>query len=331
MLGGAGSGGRHVANGWPQSPCPIRRWTSLGGWMALLWQRWLGVRKGDGHGGVVEVGGRVKLWGVSGGAVPLVGIQSGTVLHGRVVMVRGSVLLDVVRVMRVRPTQHQPPTQRGESGNWDVGDRGTFHAAGCRLGGWWFMSVGWFRGVWVRFSGWRWSVDLGWGWFSRAIGWGLALSGGQSSSLWRVKGLQMEKDGLGVCVLCRWSMNRGWRSLTVCLVWCGRCHRVKGRSWRHIWTTVLLVGSHRGWVYLCCAVVVGVCLCGCVWVWLCVFGRWRLCATFLAFQGFLNDVISSVASDLGLRSLVVTADDVCGPDLILPPSWTGALTERHGD
>lgn len=93
--------------------------------MALLWQRWLGVRKGDGDGGIVGVGGWVELRSVSRVAGPLVSVQSwivssSTVLHAWVVVVLGSVLLDVIGMVRVRPTQHQPPTQSGKARHWGV-------------------------------------------------------------------------------------------------------------------------------------------------------------------------------------------------------------------
>lgn len=98
------------------------------------------MRKGDGDGGIVGVGGRVELRGVSGVAGPLVSVQSGSVsggavLHARVVVVWGSVWLDVVRMVGVRPAQHQPPTQSGEARNWGVRDRRALHATGGGLRG----------------------------------------------------------------------------------------------------------------------------------------------------------------------------------------------------
>lgn len=68
------------------------------------------MRKGDGDGGVIGVGRRVELRSMSGVAGPLVGVRSGcvpgsAVLRAWVVVVRGSVLLDVVGVVGVRPTQ----------------------------------------------------------------------------------------------------------------------------------------------------------------------------------------------------------------------------------
>lgn len=53
-----GSGGRHVAHSWLH---PIAGGTRLSGWMAFLWQGWLRVRKWDGDGGVVRIGGWVEL------------------------------------------------------------------------------------------------------------------------------------------------------------------------------------------------------------------------------------------------------------------------------
>lgn len=98
------------------------------------------MRKGDGDGGVIGVGGWIELRGVSRVAGPLVSIQrrsvsSSAVLHAWVVVVWGSVLLDVVRMVGVRPTQHQSPAQSGKARNWGVRDWGALHAAGGRLGG----------------------------------------------------------------------------------------------------------------------------------------------------------------------------------------------------
>lgn len=83
------------------------------------------MRKGDGDGGIVGIGGWVELRSVSGVAGPLVSVESrivsgSTVLHAWVVVVLGSMLLDVVWMMRVRPTQHQPPTQSGKARNWGI-------------------------------------------------------------------------------------------------------------------------------------------------------------------------------------------------------------------
>lgn len=75
----------------------------------------------------------MKLRSVSGVAVPLVGVQSSRVLRGWVVVMRRSVLLNVVWMLGVRATQHQPPAQGGEAWNWGIRDRGALHAAGCRL------------------------------------------------------------------------------------------------------------------------------------------------------------------------------------------------------
>lgn len=91
------------------------------------------MRKGNGDGGVVGEGGWVELRGVSGVVMPPVSVQSKSLsLHA---WVRGSMLLDVVRMMRVRPAQHQPPAQSGKAGNRGIRDGGALHAAGCRLGG----------------------------------------------------------------------------------------------------------------------------------------------------------------------------------------------------
>lgn len=83
------------------------------------------MRKGDGDGGIVGMGGWVELRSVSGVAGSLVSVQSrivygSTVLHAWVVVVLGSMLLDVVRMVGVRPTQHQPPTQSGKARNWGI-------------------------------------------------------------------------------------------------------------------------------------------------------------------------------------------------------------------
>lgn len=112
----------------------------MGGWMTLLWQGWLGVRKGDGNCGIVGVGGWVELRSVSGVAGPLAGVLSGnlsssTVLHAWVVVVWGGLLLDVVWMVGVRPTQHQLPTQSGKARDWSIRDWGAFHTAGHVLWG----------------------------------------------------------------------------------------------------------------------------------------------------------------------------------------------------
>lgn len=82
----------------------------------------------------------MELRSVGGIAGPLVSVRSrsvssSAVLHAWVVVVWGSVLLDVVWMMGVRPTQHQPPTQSGKARNWGIRDRGALHTAGGRLGG----------------------------------------------------------------------------------------------------------------------------------------------------------------------------------------------------
>lgn len=136
MLGGTGGRWRHIANSWPQSDPPFAGWSWLGWQVALLWQRWLGMRKGDGDGGVAGAGGWVKLRSKSGVAVLLVSVWSSTLLHGRVVVMW--VLLDGVRIVGVRPGQHQPPSEGSKARNWFVKDRGALHAAGCRLGRWWW-------------------------------------------------------------------------------------------------------------------------------------------------------------------------------------------------
>lgn len=64
------------------------------------------MRKRDGDGGIVAAGGWLELSGVSGVAGPFVSIQSrsvygSTVLQAWVVVVWGSVLLDVVWMVRV--------------------------------------------------------------------------------------------------------------------------------------------------------------------------------------------------------------------------------------
>lgn len=79
--------------------------------------------EGDGDGGVVAAGPSAGVRRVSGN----------TVLHAWVVVVRGSVLLEVVRVVGVRAAQHQPPPQCGEARNWDIRDRGALHTAGGGL------------------------------------------------------------------------------------------------------------------------------------------------------------------------------------------------------
>lgn len=94
------------------------------------------MRKGYGDSGVVGEGGWVELWVVSGVALPLVSVQrSGVSLHAWVVVMRGSVLLDVVRMGLVRTAQHQPPAQGGKPRNRAIRDGGALHAAGCRLWG----------------------------------------------------------------------------------------------------------------------------------------------------------------------------------------------------
>lgn len=70
--------------------------------------------EGDGDGGVVGVGGRMELRGWIGVAWPLVGVRSRivpsrAVLHTWVLVVWRSMLLDVVWMVGVRTTQHQPP------------------------------------------------------------------------------------------------------------------------------------------------------------------------------------------------------------------------------
>lgn len=141
MLVVAAGGGRHVAYSWPQSSHPVTGWTCLHRRVALLWQRWLGVRKGDGDGGVIGVGGWIELRSVSRVAGPLVSVQSrsvsgSAVLHAwGVVVVWGSVLLDVVRMVGVRPTQHQSSAQSGKARNWGIRHWGALHATGGRLGG----------------------------------------------------------------------------------------------------------------------------------------------------------------------------------------------------
>lgn len=60
------------------------------------------MRKGYGDGGVVGKGGLVELRGVCRVAVLLVSVQSRSVsLHAWVVVMWGSVLLDVVRMVRI--------------------------------------------------------------------------------------------------------------------------------------------------------------------------------------------------------------------------------------
>lgn len=81
------AGGRRVAPGRPQGSRPIAGEARLDRRVALLWQRRLGVREGDGDGGVVGVGGRVELRSVSGVARLLACVLSVGVLRSWVVEV----------------------------------------------------------------------------------------------------------------------------------------------------------------------------------------------------------------------------------------------------